>query len=103
MEWLAHNVGLVITLLTIAFGMVGTWVMYGARIAQLEKDRTQQDKDFRELRTEVLKHVADTTLHIDPHRDKQIWDDFKSEMRDGFERIEKKIERIMIQVPPPRA
>lgn len=101
MQWIINNLGAMIALVGVVFGLVATYVLYGADIKQLKKDSERLDGEHRELQKQVQGHNADTSLHIDPHRDKRIWDEFKSETFRRFDRLEEKIEKLMITVPPP--
>lgn len=109
MTWLANNIGVIITAAVVVLGVVSTWVLYGADIRQLkadkvraEKEKEKQDKVIEELKTALSMHSADTTLHIDPHRDEKRWDDFKNESWRRFDRVEEKIEKLMLVQAPVR-
>lgn len=54
---------------------------------------------LKEVEKDVRAHHAETSLHIDPARDRQIWADFRGEVMRGFERLEEKIERL---IHPPK-
>lgn len=103
MEWLSHNLGSVIILASFLLAGMGAWYHNNSRIGRLEEKEESKEDEVRELRMRIDKHIEDTTLHIDPQRDQRSWDDLKGEMRAGFERIEKKIERLMVYTPPPTA
>jgi hypothetical protein len=106
MQWVINNAGAVIAVLGAVFGFTATWVMYGARITQLEKDSEKKDKKIDELERALALHMSDTSLHIDPHRDEERWKDFKREifgrfdgMVQRFDTTDRKIENLMIATP----
>jgi uncharacterized protein YqgV (UPF0045/DUF77 family) len=107
MNWIANNIGAVVTIVVVVLGVAATWVMYGARITQLEKDIKKLIEVVEKLEEFVRTHHADTSLHIDPHRDEKRWDDFKDQIFqriDGigqrFDSTDRKIERLMMVIPP---
>lgn len=101
MEWISNNVGALISAVILVFGLVATWVLYGADIKQLKIDKNELKLNLAELEKVVSIHKSDTSLHIDPHRDEKRWDDFKAEIMRRFDGMEGKIEKIMVITPPP--
>lgn len=72
------------------------------RVGDLERVSSSEGnlkESLKELEKSVREHHADTLLHIDPTRDRQIWSDFKAEVMRGFDRLEEKIEKIDRAVP----
>lgn len=71
------------------------------RVGDLERQSASEDnlkESLKEIEKAMRAHHADTALHIDPQRDRQIWADFKSEVMRGFVRVEEKIEKLL--APP---
>ena len=100
MQWLAQNVVTILALSAFVGGLITTWVLYGADIRQLKKDSERQGSEHDELAREVRKHQSDTSLHLDPNRDKKIWEDFQRENARRFDRLEEKIEKLMLVAHP---
>lgn len=100
-DWLSHNTGTVVSVMAMLVAMVIAWATNSARIGQQEKESERLNQALKELADDVDAHRGDTALHIDPHRDQRMWDDMKNEMRTGFDRVEKKIEKLMLITPPP--
>lgn len=63
-------------------------------LERLSSSESNLKESLKELEKELRVHHADTSLHIDPARDRQIWADFKSESRGSFERLEEKMDRL---------
>ena len=82
--------------MVVIIGTIATWVLYGARITQLEKDIEKVTTAIEELEKIVREHQTDTTVHIDPHRDEKKWDDLKSEIFRRFDGVDGKIDKLMI-------
>lgn len=112
MQWLLNNVGVLIGLIIAALGAlvtsVTTRVLHSARLDAIEtglvrRDAEQKirDEEFKELQIAMHLHQSSTKLHIDPDRDKQIWDTFGTEMRANIKRLEEKIDRVLMNLPPP--
>jgi len=99
MLWLVNNLGSLIAIVAAVLGLVTTWVLYGADIRQLKKNNERLEEELKELRTESREHQANTSLHIDPHRDEKRWDDLKSEIFRRFDTTDRKIDRLMLNAP----
>lgn len=117
MIWLSNNVGVLVSLSVLFVAMVGAWYSNKARIDRLEeesgrhqtertaliqqnqKDKEKLDSKIEELERVVQSHTSDTRLHIDPSRDEKRWDDLKGEIFRRFDKMEGKIEKLMIIYP----
>jgi hypothetical protein len=108
MDWLSHNLGVVISLASIFVVLVGAFYANRAKIeSQGEKIKALEDH-IKDLETKVDKHQANSLIHIDPDRDKRAWDDFRREIFERFDGVgqrfdttDRKLERLMIVTPPP--
>ncbi len=86
MEWLSHNLPFVLAVA----GIIGTWAVMGWRIKRLEV-----------IAVQFQLHAANTSLHIDPARDKAIWDDFQDGVRREFDGVNRKLDKLMLVQPTP--
>jgi len=98
--WLANNIGVLVTLGVIAAGVIAAWAVNNFRINALTEQNKLFAERLREAEQELHKHESNTALHLDPNRDKKIWEDFKAENTRRFDRVEEKLDRIMIHTPP---
>lgn len=67
------------------------------RVGDLERVSSSEGslkEALKEVQQSMQAHHGDTSLHIDPARDKQIWSDFRNEVMRGIERLEEKIEKL---------
>jgi len=86
MEWLSHN----LTFVLAVAGIIGTWAVMGWRLKKLE-----------EVNQQILIHMSSTALHIDPARDKAIWDGFQDDVRREFDGVNRKLDKLMLVTPTP--
>jgi len=93
LEWLSHNLGAVLIALGGVGGLIATWVLYGARLTSLEGG-------YKELKDEVHEHQSNPAIHIDPARDKRFFDDFQRVMEKRFDRIEERLDKALVNIPP---
>lgn len=98
--WITNNIGVLIALGVLVFGLVGTWVKYGSDITQLKKDADKSETKVEKLGDDLRLHLSDTSLHIDPARDEKRWAEFKGEILRRLDRLEEKIEKLMIVQHP---
>lgn len=101
MNWLANNLGVVISLAVLLFAGIGAWYSNGARISRLEEKLDSADKAHSNLAESVTTHLSNTAIHIDPARDKKIWEDFKGEAMRRFDRLDDKMDKMMLIHPVP--
>ena len=106
MTWLSSNLGVVISMVVLAAGAIAAWAVNSYRIGNLERDKELADKRADKLEEKLNEHITNTTLHIDPHRDKVIWEEFKTQMVQSFTSVtqrfdstDRKIERIIMLLP----
>lgn len=69
-------------------------------LERLSSSEASLKETLREIQKSVQAHHADTALHIDPARDKQIWSDFRSEVMRGLERLEEKVDKVEKLIHP---
>ena len=77
MDWLKANIVAVVTILAIAASLMTQWNNFQSSALQIA-----------ELKLRLDRHMSDTSIHIDPRRDDQRWQDLTARLQ----RIEAKLD-----------
>lgn len=93
MEWFVHNLGALAAIVVPSVVVIGALYLYGARITALETGH-------KELKDEVHLHQSDKAIHIDPNRDKQIWDTFQREIMRRLDQIDERLDKALLNIRP---
>jgi len=88
-------------MLALAAGVIASWAVNSYRIGNLEDAKKEANNRVHELEEKMNNHIANTTLHIDPHRDKAIWEDFQGQVMRRFDGIDRKFDKVMLVLPTP--
>src|SRR5213080_129314 len=118
-QWFVNNIFPILSVLAAIILAVAGWKLLAYRVAQLEawksehkeeciaraaqvqRDKERADAKLDELETVIQSHISNTQLHIDPNRDKAIWEEFKEGNRREFETVNRKLDKLMLIQPSP--
>ena len=77
LQWFKVNIVWVLAFATVIISLISQWNSFQFRSAQIDG-----------LKIELEQHERDTSIHIDPRRDDQRWNDLLNRL----ERIERKLD-----------
>lgn len=87
-KWLKDNAVGLFGVLVVIVGFYAGYVRLEERVSALVKTADESSEQIKSVSGALIQHERDTSRHVDPVRDKELWDDLKRRLQ----RIEDKLD-----------
>ena len=94
-KWIEENMGLLITLLTLAVGAVVWLVRLEGKVNETSRKSADDARTIEGMEGRLSAHLLDSRRHVDPERDERRWNEFDRHVNRRFDTIESKLDKII--------